>query len=173
MKRSLCLSLALLASGCGGAEEAPSADSTQSGATAPITVRHDRAEVTVSGDVSEAVSSSTMMQPARPPAAVPVRSAEDSYRAMGTEPFWAVIVKRTNATLERPDKAAVRYSVVREDDGRAIRYLGAGFSMTITQGPCSDGMSDAIWSDRVQVAFGEGTLKGCGGAREDQGAEAP
>jgi uncharacterized membrane protein len=56
---------------------------------------------------------------------------------------------------------------VHERDDRAIRYLGDGFAMTATEGPCSDGMSDAIWSDRVQIAFGEGTLKGCGGIRED------
>lgn len=38
--------------------------------------------------------------------------------------------------------------------------------MTVAPGPCSDGMSDAIWSDRVQIAFAEGTLKGCGGDRD-------
>ena len=45
--------------------------------------------------------------------------------------------------------------------------LADGFSMTVTDGPCSDGMSDAHWADRVALSFGEGTLKGCGGVRED------
>ncbi|MCI4590733.1 membrane-like protein [Sphingobium sp. BYY-5] len=96
-------------------------------------------------------------------------AAPPDYRAIGTEPFWAVTVRGSVATLERPDKASVRFAVSRNDDGRAIRYLGDGFSMTLTEGPCSDGMSDTIWSDRVQVAFGEGTLKGCGGERDDGG----
>jgi len=39
--------------------------------------------------------------------------------------------------------------------------------MTVAEGPCSDGMSDSIWSGRVQVAFAEGTLKGCGGHQDD------
>ena len=99
--------------------------------------------------------------------APPQPSAETRYRALGTEPFWAVTVKGGLATLERPDKAPMRFSVTRQDDGRAVRYLGDGFSLTVTDGPCSDGMSDAAWSNHVAVAFGEGTLKGCGGERED------
>ncbi|MCP1470155.1 hypothetical protein J3E64_001842 [Sphingobium sp. OAS761] len=34
-------------------------------------------------------------------------------------------------------------------------------------------MSDAIWSDRVQLAFGEGSWKGCGGLRDDRRESAP
>jgi uncharacterized membrane protein len=94
-------------------------------------------------------------------------SSETRYRALGTEPFWAVTVEGSVATLERPDKGPMRFSISRDDDGRALRYLADGFTMTATEGPCSDGMSDAVWSDRVTLAFGEGTLKGCGGVRED------
>jgi uncharacterized membrane protein len=94
-------------------------------------------------------------------------SSETRYRALGTEPFWAVTVKGSTATLERPDKMPADFAISRSDDGRAVRYLGAGFSMVVTEGPCSDGMSDAHWADRVAVSYGEGTLKGCGGVRED------
>lgn len=94
-------------------------------------------------------------------------SSETRYRALGTEPFWSVTVKGETATLERPDKTPSHYPISRSDDGRTIRYLGEGFSMVVTEGPCSDGMSDAHWADRVAVSFGEGTLKGCGGVRED------
>ncbi|MEC3912891.1 membrane-like protein [Sphingobium sp. CR2-8] len=97
----------------------------------------------------------------------------DRYSAIGTEPFWAVTVEGSTVTLERPDKPPLRFAVTRSDDVRAIRYLGAGFTMTLTEGPCGDGMSDAIWSDRVAIAFGEGTLKGCGGLREDMRDDAP
>jgi uncharacterized membrane protein len=97
------------------------------------------------------------------------RPTPADYRAIGTEPFWAVTVRGSTAMLERPDHPPLRYSVVQDGDERAIRYLGDGFTLTATEGPCSDGMSDAIWSDRVQIAFGEGTLKGCGGIREEDG----
>ena len=103
------------------------------------------------------------------PRPAPARSGTLAYRAIGTEPFWAVTVRGATARLERPGVAAIPFAVMRDPDG----YRGDGFAMTISQGPCSDGMSDALWSDRVAVAFGEGVLKGCGGAREDEGARAP
>ena len=93
------------------------------------------------------------------------------YRAIGTEPFWAVTIQDSTAMLARPDHPPLRFAIVQESNDRAIRYRGDGFTLTATQGPCSDGMSDAIWSDRVQIAFGEGTLKGCGGVREDMREE--
>lgn len=89
------------------------------------------------------------------------------YRAIGTEPFWAVTVRGSVATLERPDQAPARFAIASTADDRSVRYAGAGFSLIATEGPCSDGMSDAVWSDKVQIAFSEGTLKGCGGVRED------
>ncbi|PHQ64371.1 MAG: membrane-like protein [Sphingobium sp.] len=93
--------------------------------------------------------------------------AEPDYRAIGIEPFWAVTVRGSIATLERPDKPPMRFTVHASQDRRTIRYQGDGFTMTVSEGPCSDGMSDAIWSDRVQISFGQGTLKGCGGVRDD------
>lgn len=105
------------------------------------------------------------------PAPLPVKSAPD-YRAIGTEPFWAVTVRGDAATLERPDHPPVRFAVARHVDERVIRYSGDGFAMTISEGPCSDGMSDAVWRDRVAVAFRDGVLKGCGGER-DEGQSAP
>ncbi|WP_340266296.1 hypothetical protein [Sphingobium mellinum] len=77
------------------------------------------------------------------------------------------MVKGSVLHLERPDRAPKRFAIARTDDGKAIRYLGQGFAMTVTEGPCSDGMSDAVWADRVSISYDEGTLKGCGGVRED------
>jgi len=91
---------------------------------------------------------------------------EEGYRAIGTEPFWAVTVRNDELLLERPDRPPMRVAVAREVQARSIQYAGEGFTMSVMAGPCSDGMSDAIWSDRVQIAFGEGTLKGCGGSRD-------
>jgi uncharacterized membrane protein len=101
-----------------------------------------------------------------PPAPATAPASPD-YRAIGTEPFWAVTVRGTTATLERPDHPPVRFAVVRRVEERVIRYRGEGFGLTISEGPCSDGMSDAVWRDRVAVAFGDGVLKGCGGERDE------
>ncbi|MBA4755259.1 MAG: membrane-like protein [Sphingobium sp.] len=102
-----------------------------------------------------------------PPEAPPVKAQpRPDYRAIGTEPFWAVTVRGTVATLERPDQGAMQFAVARASEKRTMRYVGDGFAMTISQGPCSDGMNDALWSDRVAVAFADGVLKGCGGERD-------
>lgn len=102
-----------------------------------------------------------------PPTPPPPAPASPDYRAIGTEPFWAVSVRGATATLERPDHPLVRFAVARSVEERTIRYRGEAFAMTIREGPCSDGMSDAVWSDRVAVAFGDGVLKGCGGTRDE------
>ncbi len=112
-----------------------------------------------------------------PAAALPQRKRIPSdvvaYRALGTEPFWSVTVRQGRATLERPDRPPLTVPVTLTQDPRALRYIGEGLTLMATPGPCSDGMSDALYADRVQVAFGEGTLKGCGGPRVDDGPERP
>lgn len=161
MNRPWPLALVLLAAACGGSAGGTQANQPETGAQTPIMLGNEAETNAAPTDASNAVPRETVMEGPLP------APRDDAYRAIGTEPFWAVTVKGSTATLERPDKAAARFPVVREDDGRAIRYLGEGFSMIVTKGPCSDGMSDAIWSDRVALAFGEGTLRGCGGERDD------
>lgn len=131
-----------------------------------------KARIVEQRDEQPAASASSPVRTTQAPAPALITkdsppSSETHYRAIGTEPFWAVTVKGSTATLERPDKPPIRFPIARTDDGRALRYISDGFAMTVTDGPCSDGMSDATWADRVSIAFGEGTLKGCGGARED------
>nr|WP_176592962.1 membrane-like protein [Sphingobium sp. EM0848] len=158
--------------GCGsGGKDVPVTNVARPQASVPIIIPNEIVNQAAE-NISEAVPRETATAHSAP-SPTPDRPTQNHYRAMGTEPFWAVTVKGSTATLERPDKAPVRFTVSRHADRRAIRYLGGGFSMTVSEGPCSDGMSNAIWSDRVAVAFGEGTLNGCGGARDDQGAGAP
>jgi uncharacterized membrane protein len=167
VRRLAPLVIAFIMAGCGDGKDAPGANGAQPQASAQILDQNQAAE-----NVVQAVPRETMAEhPA--PSPNPAPPAKDRYRAIGTEPFWAVTIKGSTATLERPDKPPARYAVSRHDDRRTIRYLGDGFTMTLTEGPCSDGMSDAVWSDRVALAFGEGTLSGCGGERDDQGQDRP
>ncbi len=105
--------------------------------------------------------------PVETASATPPPPPTDDYRAIGTEPFWAVTVHNGQLSLERPSGETLRLAVTRTEGRGVIRYAGEGFSMSVTPGPCNDGMSNAMWSDRVQIAFADGALKGCGGARED------
>lgn len=148
-------------------------------ACAPDALPENRAESRAAANMTAVpIDSARDMAPAAPLAQPPVprgtsssptvanKAAEEGYRAIGTEPFWAVTVRNDELLLERPDRPPMRVAVAREVQARSIDYAGEGFTMSVTAGPCSDGMSDVIWSDRVQIAFGEGTLKGCGGSRD-------
>ena len=156
--------LALLMVACGNPES--EADTRSAVVPSEGLAAHFQQDIVNKGENSAeaAVPATRPMQesPSRPEPQKPA-AAEAAYRAIGTEPFWAVTVTGSVATLDRPDKPPMRFAIVRSDDGRAVRWLGDAFAMRAVEGTCSDGMSDAIWSDHVQLAFADGTLKGCGG----------
>lgn len=81
------------------------------------------------------------------------------YHARGTEPFWAVSIYGGTLMLERPDAPSQHFPVSRDGN----RYSGEGIQMTLAAGPCSDGMSDRIYPEKVQIALSGAVLKGCGG----------
>ncbi|MEJ7925980.1 membrane-like protein [Sphingobium sp. AN641] len=158
----------LLLAGCAkhdpGAENAAANGAAISGAAAA-----NMSAPIVDKDIARAKTAVPMIAPIASPAppAQNLPRRDVGYRALGTEPFWAVTLRGDRATLERPDHSPRSFTgATTDDDGRTRRYIADGLTLTITPGPCSDGMSDSIWSDSVQVAFGEGTLKGCGGDKE-------
>jgi uncharacterized membrane protein len=165
MRGLLFLIYVFLLAGC-SREERTASIGREKGASAESAIAHELVRDDSTSPSHTATAILTAAEPGRIPVPSPP-SSESRYRAIGAEPFWSVLVKGSTATLERPDKEPVHYPISRDDDGRTIRYLGDGFTMSATEGPCSDGMSDAVWSDRVTLAFGEGTLKGCGGVRSD------
>lgn len=166
MKELAVVAAALSLTGCGNQESASGPASKGDVPAASTRIIQNVTGVQVAQD-SPAPSRSSAKPPAPAIAHQARPGSQARYRAIGTEPFWAVTVKGSLATLERPDKEPMRFPISRNDDGRTVRYLGEGFSMTVSEGPCSDGMSDAVWADHVAIAFGEGTLNGCGGVRQD------
>jgi len=87
------------------------------------------------------------------------------YKALGNEPGWALTV-RQNAMLYQGDYGTVR--IVEATPGEFSPRPGSTRSgrltITIARGPCSDGMSDKVWRDKVTVAVAGGrTAQGCGG----------
>lgn len=172
MRGWLLLAPVLLLSGCGG--DPQSANGSSGNASVPIIAQPKTKNETANNRGFEIPGEQVVPRETgatSPPPSRPDRHDPISYKAIGTEPFWAVTVKGTTAVLERPDSDPVRFPVDRRDEGQTVRYVGNGFAMTVTEGPCSDGMSDAVWSDRVAVAFGEGTLKGCGGERDEESSQ--
>lgn len=167
MKAGLALLALALLGACGG-EETPAAGNQSMPVANMVIAPIDNGAADADSEIDNlAASDASKPKPLVSRETSARLSTPPDYRAIGTEPFWAVTVRGSTATLERPDKPPVRFAISRNSDNKAIRYLGDSFAMTATEGPCSDGMSDVIWSDRVQLSFGEGTLKGCGGERDD------
>ena len=91
------------------------------------------------------------------------------FRAFGTEPFWGVNVEGTRLTYTTPENLA---GVVMEGtrktlaDGVEIsgQHDGKPFVLTVSNGTCSDGMSDNTYSMVSTFRYGDIDYKGCGEA---------
>ena len=91
------------------------------------------------------------------------------FRAFGTEPFWGVNVEDTRLTYTTPENQA---GVVMEGtrktlaDGVEIsgQRDGKPFVLTVSNGTCSDGMSDNTYSMVSTFRYGDIDYKGCGEA---------
>jgi uncharacterized membrane protein len=93
-----------------------------------------------------------------PPAAPP-------YRALGTEPFWNVLIDPINITFIEPDAAPITQRTPPVINGFAGPiYQTPRIGVNIVQNQqCSDGMSDRVYPDRVQVTVDGRQFNGCGG----------
>lgn len=87
------------------------------------------------------------------------------YRALGTEPFWNVLIDQHHVTFIEPDQAQPlrdpRPQPVITAAGQT--YQTARITVSIARGTCSDGMSDRVYPDIVRVTVGGRQLNGCGG----------
>ncbi|MES2338613.1 MAG: META domain-containing protein [Pseudomonadota bacterium] len=96
------------------------------------------------------------------PAAAQPRS--DSYRAIGTEPFWSLTIDQRAITYRpmegRPTTVAKPRPIVGIN---GELYRARGLTVDITHVRCSDGMSDRVYADTVKLTIGRRTLSGCGG----------
>ncbi|MBX3562007.1 MAG: META domain-containing protein [Sphingomonas sp.] len=99
-------------------------------------------------------------------ATVPPADDGEPYRARGTEPFWSVTIGGGRMVYEGLDQPRVDVPApAPRPFGAGRRYESAAFTVDISPGPCSDGMSDFTYPDSVRVAFegAEPPLMGCGG----------
>lgn len=81
---------------------------------------------------------------ARPFAAI---AADDTVRFVGTEPFWGGRVAGTMLTYETPENPGGAQIAVKRFAGRGGvswtgEFAGQRFALMVTEGRCSDGMSD-------------------------------
>lgn len=89
------------------------------------------------------------------------------FRAVGTEPFWALQIDSTGIRFSTPDdQTGTLYApVVLGQAGDTLLWSAkAGDRMVearIWAGTCSDGMSDRVWSHGALFLFDGTTYHGC------------
>lgn len=116
-----------------------------------------------------------------PPTASPVPSPPASmtpgglalparFTALGTEPFWAAKVDGAQLTYTTPDDQIGQPITVARTSQRdrlelAGTLAGKRLMLTVSAGPCSDGMSDTVYPFAVRRRLGDDEQRGC--ARPD------
>ena len=99
------------------------------------------------------------------PASLPAELSGD-LDARGTEPFWAVSIRKGQLVLTRPDHPDVKAAAAsaRMEGNKAVwtaQFDGKPLVVGIWAQACSDGMSDRDYRLTAEVEVGAVTLKGC------------
>ncbi|CAA9498925.1 MAG: hypothetical protein AVDCRST_MAG44-636 [uncultured Sphingomonas sp.] len=102
-----------------------------------------------------ALLSGCMSIPAPPPA---------PYRGTGTEPFWSLLIDERDITFIQPEGQPIRQPSPKVIHGFAGDiYQTPRINVNIVHAQCSDGMSDRVYPDKVQVTVDGRQFNGCGG----------
>lgn len=91
---------------------------------------------------------------------------DETIRFTGTEPFWGGEVtgeRLLYSTVENPDGTAIAVERFAGNSGLGFSGMlaGARFDMTVTEGECSDGMSDRTYPLTVTLLVGSEQRNGC------------
>ena len=86
------------------------------------------------------------------------------YHAVGTEPFWNLLIDEKNLTFVEPDKQPITQPTPPVIHGFAGEiYQTARINVNVIHAQCRDGMSDRTYPDKVQVTVDGRRFDGCGG----------
>ena len=86
------------------------------------------------------------------------------YHALGTEPFWNLLIDEHNLTFTLAGSQPVLQPTPRVIHGFAGEiYQTPRINVNIVHATCSDGMSDRVFPDKVQVTVDGHQFNGCGG----------
>jgi len=86
------------------------------------------------------------------------------YHAVGTEPFWNLLIDEHDLTFVQPDAQPVKQPTPKVIVGIAGEiYQTPRINVNIVHAQCSDGMSDRTYPDKVQVTVDGKRFEGCGG----------
>lgn len=90
--------------------------------------------------------------------------ASQSYHALGTEPFWNLVIDEHEIVFLRPDQQPIKQPTPKVIIGIAGEiYQTARINVNLVHRQCSDGMSDRTFPDKVEVRVDGRQFSGCGG----------
>lgn len=103
--------------------------------------------------------------PVPPPPPLTPNPPGGVYRALGTEPFWDLTInERQMVFTDRGNSVQVSQPTPRVIIGIAGEiYQTPRLGVNIVHRQCSDGMSDRVYPDMVQVTVDGHQYNGCGG----------
>jgi len=99
-------------------------------------------------------------------ATVPPAPLPTAYRALGTEPFWSLTLDGREMVFTEANAPGQR---IAQPQPRPIFgfageiYQSPRIGVNIVHTPCSDGMSDRTYPDKVQLRVDGRSFEGCGG----------
>lgn len=98
--------------------------------------------------------------PASPP------SEGRRYRALGTEPFWSLTINPQRMVFTEANAPGIE--IVQPTPKVIVGFAGEIYEtprigVNIVHARCSDGMSDRVYPDKVQVRIDDRRFEGCGG----------
>lgn len=149
MKRFLVLATMLLAAGCGEPSDRLTDEEASVEQSPPVLDDGNNASDVIEGtsDLPEPEDSGSVL-----------------YKAVGTEPGWSLTVRPARMDYAG-DYGEVNIAEPTPPNFRAAHgtYRSGKLQVTISAGPCSDGMSDLIYRQTVRVTADGRTVSGCGG----------
>jgi uncharacterized membrane protein len=98
--------------------------------------------------------------------AVPPPAAGEPYRALGTEPFWSLTLDGREMVFTEANAPGQR--IVQPQPKPIFGFAGEIYQsrrigVNVVHTPCSDGMSDRTYPDKVQLRVDGRSFEGCGG----------
>ena len=86
------------------------------------------------------------------------------YHAVGTEPFWNLLIDEHNLTFVVSGQQPIEQPTPKVIVGIAGEIYRTGrIDVNIVHARCSDGMSDRAYPDKVEVTVDGKRFDGCGG----------
>lgn len=110
-----------------------------------------------------------------PPTAAPVVATEAAVgetafpvqlQALGTEPFWSIMLDGNDLTYLTPENQAGSHAPVSRSEQSGVLTVsgtleGKALQLVLKPEQCSDGMSDTIYPFSAALGLGDARFAGC------------